>query len=232
MTTEADAAKASDEAAAKGGEEKGKEAKEFNAETSFKGLSEKVDKVLAGLEARGKKEDSFDPEKLLEELTREERQPAKRGGKEEGPKLDEMTPGQFADFVLSTVKEHLVSPLEAKVEGLRVRAEVAECKAKYDDFMEYRDDIFKLAMTKPDLSLEEAYLQVTGQSAVKTRREAKEKDAKEKSEKEKSEGDRSHRRQPFTGERGGVSREASKVSPNTLEDAAVLALKDVLGQEK
>jgi len=231
------AAKAAEEAAKAGEKGKEKDAKGFDAETSFKGLSEKVDKVLEGLVAKGKKEDAFDPEALLRELTKEdERRPARRGEEEKGaPKLEDMTPGQFANFVLSTVKEHLVSPLEAKVEGLRVRAEVAECRAKYDDFMEYRDEIFKLAMRKPELALEEAYLQVTGQSTVKSKREAKEKEekeAKDKADKSKADEERSSRRQPFTGERGGPSREASKVSPNSLEEAATIALKDVLGQEK
>jgi len=221
------AAKANEEKAAKG--EEGK-AKEFNAEESFKDLTEKLDKIAAGLEAKGKKEESFDPEALLKELQREERAAPK--GKEEGQKVEDMTAQQFAEFVLDTVHTRLVSPLEAKVEGLRVRAEVAECKAKYDDFLEYRDDIFKLAMKKPELSLEEAYLQVTGQSTVKSKREAKEKEAKEKAEKEKTEGERKERRGSFLGEKGGVSREASKLSPDTMQDAAVLALKDVLGQEK
>ena len=232
MSTEAEnaAAKAAEEAAKAGDKgEKGEEGK--GKGVTVESLMEKLEKMETALAAKGKKEEVFDPEALLRELTKEdERRPAKRGAEDGAPKLDDMTPGQFADFVLSTVKEHLVSPLEAKVEGLRVRAEVAECKAKYDDFMEYRDDIFKLAMTKPDLSLEDAYLQVTGQSTVKSRREGREKEAKEKSEKEKAEGERSSRRQPFTGERGGPSREASKVSPNSLEDAATLALKDVLGQ--
>ena len=228
---EATAAKAAEEAAKTGDEGEGEGKEEFNAETSFKGLSDKVDKVLAGLEAKSTKDDAFDPEKLLKELTSEEdERPTKRGGRDDALKLDEMTPGQFADFILGTVKEHLVSPLEAKVEGLRVRAEVAECKSKYDDFMEYRDDIFKLAMRKPDLSLEEAYLQVAGQSTVKSKREGKEKEAREREGKEKEARERGSRRGVFTGERGGPSREASKVSPNSLEDAAVLALKDVLGQ--
>lgn len=235
MTTEAEAAaaKTADEAAKAGdqGKEKGDEGK--GSEVTVQSLMTKLEKMESDLAAKGKKDDTFDPEALLRELTKEDdRRPARRGADDGAPKLDEMTPGQFADFVLSTVKEHLVSPLEAKVEGLRVRAEVAECKSRYDDFMDYRDDIFKLAMKKPELSLEEAYLQVTGQSAVKTKREAKEKDAKEKSEKAKADEERGVRRLPFTGERGGPSREASKVSPNSLEDAATLALKDVLGQAR
>jgi len=226
-----EAAKATQNEAAKG--EEGKKSEEFDAEASFKGLSEKVDKVLEGLTTKGKNE-SFDPEALLRDLQREDEN-AQREKREPGeaPKIEDMTAQQFAEFVLHTVHQNLVSPLEAKVESLRVRAEVAEFKAKYDDFMEYRDDIFKLAMKKPDLSLEEAYLQVSGQSSVKSRREAKEREAKERQEKEKAEGEReSRRRGTFLGERGGVSREASKVSPNSMDDAAVLALKDVLGQEK
>lgn len=222
-----EAGKAKEEGAAKGEQGKGEE---FNAEVAFKGLTEKLDKIVGGLEAKGKKDESFDPEALLKELQREERSEPK--GKEGEAKIEDMTAQQFAEFVLQTVHTNLVSPLEAKVEGLRVRAEVAECKAKYDDFMEYRDDIFKLAMKKPELSLEEAYLQVTGQSTVKSKREAREKEAKEKTEKEKAESERKERRGSFLGDRGGVSREASKVSPQTMDDAAVLALKDVLGQEK
>lgn len=220
----------SEEMENKANESKEEGRKEFNAEEAFRGLAEKLDKVL---EAKPKeKETSFDPEALLKELEAdEEPKPRMKKGREESgePDFEKMSPKQFVEYTLSTVRDTLVSPLEKKLAVLGVRAEVAECKAKYDDFTDYKDEVFKIAMTHPELSLEQAYLQASGKKAVESKKEAAERKAKEEREKEektrKSSGPR-----PI-GEKSSISRDASTPAPKTLQDAAVMALKDVLGKE-
>jgi len=211
---------------------KGK-ATEFNAEKEFKSLDGKLDKVLAGLE-KGKGED-FDPIKLLREL---EEEPAREPSKvDDGvPDFEKMSPRQFAEFVLghnAKQMQQMVQPLVERMEVLRVRSEVAECKEKYSDFMEHKEAIFKLAMTRQDLSLEDAYLQVAGKSSVEGRRKVEaDKRAKEDEDKKKKGAEEKATPHPFfSGERGTVSRRASNEAPETIEDAAILALREVMGVE-
>jgi hypothetical protein len=220
----------SEENEIKAKESGGEEKKEFNAEEAFKGLAEKLDKALA---PKGKeKETSFDPEALLKELEAdEEPRPRAKKSQEDSsePDFEKMSPKEFVEYTLSTVRDTLVSPLEKKLAVLGVRAEVAECKAKYDDFSDYKDEVFKIAMMHPELSLEQAYLQASGKKAVESKREEAARKAKEEKEKEekarKSSGPR-----PI-GEKSSISRDASTPAPKTLQDAAVMALKDVLGKE-
>ena len=221
----------------KKGEEGKKEGEQFNAEAAIKSLTETVGKIAIKLEEGSKKEEGFDPEKFLREL-REEEGEGKKGDDEgrEGDKgvdFEKMSAKDFVTFVMTENRkavQEMLQPVVDRVEQLRVRSEVKECKEKYPDFMEHKDAIFKLAMTRGDLSIEEAYLQVAGKSSVEARNKAEkekgEKEAKEKKEKEEKE---KGRKNAFFGERGGHSRQASQESPDSIEQAATLALRDVLG---
>lgn len=217
---------------AKEQDKSGEEGKEqFDAKAAITAVDGKIDKLIATLE-KGKNE-SFDPVKLLKELGAEEEQPSlKKGTEKEGEQdFENMTPKDFAQFVVgSTLKEvqTALKPLVDRVEVLRVRSEVGECKEKYSDFMDFKEDVFKAAMNNPSLSLEDAYLKVAGGKRVAEQRTATEKRAKEDKEKEERE-----RRAPFLpSERGGHDRRATKEEPTDIEGAAVLALRDVLGVEK
>ena len=216
------------------GQNKQGEGQDKQLEARVSKLDEKLDKILAGLDK--KPSDDFDPIKLLKDLEQED-EPRSRGGTDEASSgeldFEKMTPKEFAKFVVnSTLGEvqRALKPIVDRVEVLRVRSEVREAQDKYPDFMDFKDDIFKIAMNNPSLSIEDAYLQVAGRSSIKARREAAAEEAEEKKKKEENE---SSRRTPFLpSDRGGHDRRATKEEPADLEGAVVLALRDVMGQEK
>jgi hypothetical protein len=71
--------------------------------------------------------------------------------------IENMTKPQFASFILNEVGSKMAQPILELVMTAIVRDEIREVSRTHDDFAAYRDDVYKLTMDNPQLSIEKAY---------------------------------------------------------------------------
>ncbi|MCL6441693.1 MAG: hypothetical protein K6T27_09410, partial [Thermoleophilum sp.] len=80
--------------------------------------------------------------------------------REEEVDLEQLSNKELVNYVLSlgqqTISQQLLA-LETKLETLRVQREIDKCEQKYKDFWDYEEDIKKIAVENPSLSIEQAY---------------------------------------------------------------------------
>lgn len=71
------------------------------------------------------------------------------------------TPEEFAQIVLDMAKEQaneMLQPITQTVMSLLIQNEISNTQAKYSDFDNYRDDVYKIMQTNTRMSVEDAYL--------------------------------------------------------------------------
>jgi hypothetical protein len=76
------------------------------------------------------------------------------------PNFDDMTNKQMVDWIvtnLGQVVSRTAQPLVNEITQLKVLQEMDKCERKHDDYSLYEEDIMKIAVKKPSLSIEEAY---------------------------------------------------------------------------
>lgn len=71
--------------------------------------------------------------------------------------LANLSPKQVIDLITQNVAKQVGEPLLQMIMTLAVKDEIRECKSKYSDFDEYKDDIQQLAKENPKLTIEQAY---------------------------------------------------------------------------
>lgn len=161
----------------------------------------------------------------LDELAEEAKRPSKIEEEEEGVDWDEISGKELVKKVTEVVNQ-LGMRLQTEVEVLKVQREIDKCEAKYPDFWEYEEDIRRIAVENPSLSIEKAY------KLAKAEKEGgkgeKEKEvAKTKTEKLLNLPPRSG------GEKPGVVSSSTKASEvKTLREAALKAWEDTVGKGK
>jgi hypothetical protein len=74
--------------------------------------------------------------------------------------INNMTPMQIVDFVIGHMNETAVKPLLTKIEEMNVKTEINEIMAdpKNADFVDLKEDIYKIAVENPTLSLKQALI--------------------------------------------------------------------------
>lgn len=168
---------------------------------------------------------------LLAELSRENVEEGNKGKETrsesaEAPTtvdLEKMSSTQLANYVVGYMHTQYFQPLVEQIELIRIRDEIKdaarEAKKDGEDFLEYKDSVFKVLEKRPNLSVREAYNLVRGSKP----RATKEDDSSASASKSKA------RSLADLGERPGVSR--STVSPSnvkTIKAAAELAWDEVM----
>lgn len=183
-------------------------------------LSEGLSRLEAKLEGGGTKSMSSDltPEALLAELEREK---TAAGASPSTSQVDwdalASDPQAFAQFLMAQVQETYVSPILERLELLRVREEIRECKAKYPDFDEYREQVFQIGVKNPYLTLEEAYqLAKAGRGSVRAEKPGAPPVAPQK-----------QKVPPPTGMKPGVSRTGMEEGAKSVREAAAKALEEL-----
>lgn len=74
--------------------------------------------------------------------------------------LDEMSNAQLVDFIFTSINQQAagrIDKIEVAVETLRVAREIDKAESKYSDFWLYGDQVKKIALANPALSIERAY---------------------------------------------------------------------------
>ena len=188
---------------------------------SLKGFAERLDRLekpSGGIEKFG----ITDPEQLLAELDR-----GKPRGKEEEEEVDWETLGvrpEAVNFILSVVQDQLIKPLDVKIELVKVKEQIRDCEKKYEDFWDYKKEIYAIGSANPQLTVEQAYL-LARTSKAKTSEKGEEK-KEEKKEETKPQV------LPF-GEKPGVKKSSAvKGEPADLKGAAQRAVEEALGETK
>lgn len=84
--------------------------------------------------------------------------------KENEVDYSKLSPKQFKDLLKQELREEMKAELEARVVPVeqtaaveKAVAQVKECRAKYDDFDEYKDDMMRIAQEYPTITAEKAY---------------------------------------------------------------------------
>lgn len=199
----------------------------------LQGLNQKLEGLTPpkAKEADGEKSAPATLDDLLAELSRENVEEGNRG-KEARPEsteapttvdLEKMSSTQLANYVVGYMHTQYFQPLVEQIELIRIRDEIKdaarEAKKDGEDFLEYKDSVFKVLEKRPNLSVREAYNLVRGSKP----RATKEDDSSAGASKSKA------RSLADLGERPGVSR--STVSPSnvkTIKAAAELAWDEVM----
>lgn len=81
---------------------------------------------------------------------------------QQGPDLnevdfDKLSPQQTMDLMMQALNANLIQPLEMKMETMRVGMEIERCANKNEDFWQYADEVKKMAIENPTLSIDKAY---------------------------------------------------------------------------
>lgn len=85
----------------------------------------------------------------------------------DGTELESMSRKKFATLITDNVVKNIMAELEPHVKKLNATSQMAEklaaqmevnkCAAKYKDFWDFKDDMYKLVNANTNLSVEEAY---------------------------------------------------------------------------
>lgn len=110
--------------------------------------------------------------------------------------LEKMDRGQFANFIVGRLKKEVGkdfkeltrSNQETRLDAAKdkLQRQLAKLKDDHPDFLEYKDDIARIAETHPDLSPEDLYTLAKAKNPAK-REELEKKSAEEKKKKEAEE---------------------------------------------
>lgn len=165
----------------------------------------------------------------LDELAEEGRSRQGRGEDErKGEEIDfeNMSNSQLAQTIIDKVNE-AGRPLIVDIETLKVLREIDRCERDHEDFHEYEKDIRAIAMQKPSLSIEDAYVLA---------KVAKSKKASDKTEKRETVTERLiglPKRSFPAGERSGVAVSTTRGvdGVKTMKDAATKAWDKVMGSK-
>jgi hypothetical protein len=224
---------------------KKKEEKAMNEEVKPKeGEEEKVEldaeTYQALLDKLGDLEEKVKGKEVEEEdevtrLAREAEE--KKVGEVKSLDYDSLTNKQLVEALETGINESVVVPLLTKISELEIKAEITELisyedgegKKPYEDFWDYRKEIYAIAKDNPNLDLERCYKLAKEQVGDKGETTTKEKGSGE---------DRLRHLPPVrrkgapTGERPGVSISAtSEEEPKTRREAAEKAYEEVLGEK-
>ncbi len=85
--------------------------------------------------------------------------------KAEMPDLDEMSNSEIVKYIFDTVSQAGME-LRQEIETLKIMREIDKCEAKYPDFWELEEDIRRIAMDNPSLSIETFSSLLIGTSAA------------------------------------------------------------------
>lgn len=159
----------------------------------------------------------------LNELTEEGKKAPKQTKEEEEPDWDNISGKELVQRITEAVNQAGVK-LQTEIETLKVMREIDKCEAKYKDFWEHEEEMRKIAMENPSLSIEKAY------QLAKIDKEGEKKEegvAKTKTEKLLNLPPRSE------GEKPGVVPSSTKASEvKTLREAALKAWDETVGKGK
>lgn len=139
---------------------------------------------------------------------------------------DELSPTELVNKLVDLVRPDFVD-LNTKIETVKAMREIDKCEERHDDFWEYKDEIRRIALNNPTLSIEQAYKLAKG-------------DRSEKKEKKEGEPERKKGllytlppRGIPQGERPGVAPGSTKSSEvKTLKAATERAWDEVVGKGK
>ena len=127
--------------------------------------------------AKPKKEKEEEDEELdVEKLAREGKK-TKAKEEEETLDLDNMTNTQLANAILKEIDKRnndRLNPLEVTVETLRMLREIDKAEGKHEDFWDYGEQVQKMCVTDPNLSVEDAYILAKSKAPVKKEKGEKE----------------------------------------------------------
>jgi len=171
----------------------------------------------------------------LDELAEEG---AKRRGKtkekEEEPDWDNLSNKELVQMVVEAVNKAGLG-LQTEIESIKVMREIDKAESKHDDFWKYEDEIRKVAIENPSLSIEKAY------RLAKAEVEGEEKEGKkEKGEGKEEVGEKKTKTEKLLnlpprippGERTGVVSSSTKGSVKTLREAALKSWDEIVGKDK
>lgn len=109
----------------------------------------------------------------------DEGQPATRqtaGGGDEGVAWDKLSPGEYAEALLSQVETMIrkeIAPVRTDAAIQSAQAQVKEAEAKHTDFWNYEHEMVRIAQKHPSLTVEECYQLAKGQGGKRPAQAAK-----------------------------------------------------------
>lgn len=138
--------------------------------------------------------------------------------------LEEMNQTELAQFILSNVEEY-GKGMATEIQTLKVLREIDKCENKYEDFWDYEEEVHKLAVDNPTLSVEQCY-----------KLSKKESPARDTTTSDKTQGRQRTKTEKLlnlpsvsgTGEKPSISAGATKPGGNlSLKEAAQAAFAEV-----
>lgn len=162
-----------------------------------------------------------DLDSLIEEGT-------KKGKGEEKPPLspediDGLSNSQLVQLLTGELNQYMM-PVLTRIEKMRVETELRDTRKEHEDFEDYSDEVYKLTVRDPQLSIEDAYLLAKGR---KEKAKPKEGDKEKDKEKDKKGKLFNLPPRPVFGERPGPSHNVAKTTPKTLMEATERAYEEV-----
>ena len=212
-------------------EEKGKDAVTLSLE-QYTALLDRVAELEDASLQGSKVKESYSLEELADE-GRSKKTKSERSGKEvtlEEADWDNLSGKELVQLVVEAVNQAGVG-LKADIEALKVLREIDKCEVKYSDFWKYEEDIRKVAIENPSLSIEKAYhlakLEKEGEKGEKKKGEREETVEVTRTEKLLNLPPR------FGGEKPGVVPSSTKSSEvKTLRESALKAWDEAVGKGK
>lgn len=168
-------------------------------------------------------------QKLEEQTQQQQLQQIQQGEQEQtkGFDLDNINweelyenPREFVKTLISVVGQIYAYPVIERLETMRVQQEINYCKAKYDDFDQYVQDIYNIGMKNPNLTVEQAYFLAKGMKSVK----------REKEQVKPKTGNVAPQKPVIGGEKSGINRSNVKDAPKDLQGAVSKAYAEVFGR--
>jgi len=143
------------------------------------------------------------------------------------PDVESMTQTELVNYIISEVNK-AARPIVEELELLKVLREIDKCEAKYSDFNEYAEEVQRIVMNNPSLSIEQAY-----KLAKAERGEGKaEKGVRQDRDRLIYDLPPRPRRQPAGERPSTVSAEATQEKgPATTKEAAARAWQEVFKEE-
>ena len=128
--------------------------------------------------------------------------------------IENMTKTEFAQYISQSVGQ----PILELVMTMAVKEEIRETAAENKDFWDYKDEVYKLTMSNPQMSVKQAYLVAKSENPGKS-----------SLNKPAAGTPPATSPPPARGERPGVARSSvAQPSKMSIKDAANTALKDLL----
>jgi len=96
--------------------------------------------------------------------------------------IEQMTNTQLIGYIFQAVEKGIGQPLLVKLEEMRVKDEIKELRkdlGENDDFDDLRDEIYKVAVRNPNLSIKEAYRLAKKEEGSKTKKKGENEDEEE-----------------------------------------------------